>query len=184
MPKNIFQDWSGIPASFDTTTDGTNYGIANHNRVWNPGSLMWVSETQGGGGGGGGAVTVVDGGDVAQGTTTDAAVYGDVNGTLSAKLRGISALEQGIGTANAPATAAVTNVSTTVVAANASRKKMVIMNIGSVNVFFGDGASAVLNSGICLVPNGTWVMDRYTFTKSAINAISASSSTLSIQEYQ
>jgi hypothetical protein len=40
-------------------------------------------------GGGGGAVTIVDGGDVVEGSTTDAAVTTDANGTLSAKLRGI-----------------------------------------------------------------------------------------------
>lgn len=41
------------------------------------------------GGGGGGPATIVDGGDVAEGTTTDAAVTTDVNGTLSGKLRGL-----------------------------------------------------------------------------------------------
>jgi hypothetical protein len=38
--------------------------------------------------GGGGPVTIIDGGDVAQGATTDVAVTSDVNGTISAKLRG------------------------------------------------------------------------------------------------
>lgn len=42
------------------------------------------------GGGGGGAVTIADGGDVAEGATTDAAVTGDNDGTVSAKLRGLS----------------------------------------------------------------------------------------------
>src|SRR5690349_19829510 len=41
------------------------------------------------GGGGGGAVTVADGADVAQGTTTDAAVVTDSNGTVIGFLRGI-----------------------------------------------------------------------------------------------
>lgn len=44
----------------------------------------------GGGGGGGGAVTIADGSDVAEGTTTDAAVTGDNDGTVSAKLRGLN----------------------------------------------------------------------------------------------
>ncbi len=39
--------------------------------------------------GGGSAVTIVDGGDVAEGATTDAAVTTDVNATVSAKLRGL-----------------------------------------------------------------------------------------------
>lgn len=70
MPKNIFQDWQGIPAAFDTPTDGTNYSIAVANRVWDPINLVWVSETQPTGGGGGGSVT--------QGTTpwvTDGQTY-------------------------------------------------------------------------------------------------------------
>lgn len=44
----------------------------------------------GGGGGGGGAMTVADGADVCEGFTTDAAVVGDVSGTVSAKLRGLN----------------------------------------------------------------------------------------------
>jgi hypothetical protein len=55
MPKNIFQDWQGIPAAFDTPTDGTNFSIAVANRVWDPINLVWVSETQPSGGGGGGS---------------------------------------------------------------------------------------------------------------------------------
>lgn len=55
MPKNIFQDWQGIPAAFDTPTDGINYSIAVANRVWDPINLVWVSETQPSGGGGGGS---------------------------------------------------------------------------------------------------------------------------------
>ena len=39
---------------------------------------------------GGGPVNIPDGGNVVEGTTTDAAVLGDVNGTLSAKFRGLS----------------------------------------------------------------------------------------------
>src|SRR5579864_557651 len=38
---------------------------------------------------GGGPATIVDGGDVAEGATTDAAVTSDANGTISAKLRGL-----------------------------------------------------------------------------------------------
>jgi|GEM_PF-1319682 len=44
------------------------------------------------GGAGGGAVTVADGADVNAGTTTDAAVTTDANGTLSAKVRGLVTL--------------------------------------------------------------------------------------------
>jgi hypothetical protein len=103
---------------------------------------------------------------------------------VEAKLRGINALLRGRGTANAPATASVSTADSIVVAANANRTKLVIINLGSVNVNFGDGTSAALDSGITLTPNGTWVMDSYTFTTAAIHAICASTSTLAIQEYQ
>lgn len=56
------QDWEGIVFKFDTPTDGVNYGIATHNRVWDTGTLNWVSMTQPGGSGGGGT-------QYAQGTT-------------------------------------------------------------------------------------------------------------------
>jgi hypothetical protein len=83
-----------------------------------------------------------------------------------------------------PATASVTSSSSQVVAANGNRKGLVIINMGANNVSFGCGATAIVNGGITLIPNGTWVMDQATYTILAINAISPSSSTLSIQEYQ
>ncbi len=161
-------------------------------RAWQPSTLSYVplivdaggNLLVSGGGGGGGAVTISDGSDVAEGSTTDAAVYGDVNGTVEARLRGMSAMMLGRGTANAPASASVTGSSTIVVAANASRKRMVIINTGTANVSFGDGQAAVNGSGITLLPGGTWVMDQFTFTTAAIYAISGTSSTLAIQEYQ
>lgn len=82
-----------------------------------------------------------------------------------------------------PATATAGSSSAIVVAANSNRTGLVITNLGTVNVFFGQGAAAVLNSGLALVPNGTWVMDRYTFYNGAIQAVCASTSTLAIQEY-
>jgi len=82
-----------------------------------------------------------------------------------------------------PATYAVTNSSSQMLAANASRTGLVVTNVGSVTVFFGMGATAVSNSGIALVPSGSWTMDRYTFYAGAINVICASASTLAIQEY-
>jgi hypothetical protein len=162
-------------------------------QVWSPTALAYVSlqadatgnlKTTGSGGGGGGAVTIADGADVAQGYTSDSAVYGDVAGTEAAKLRGISSMLRGLGTANAPSSATVSSADSVVLVANSSRKKMVIMNLGTVNVNFGDGATAVVNSGITLTPNGTWVMDRYTFTTAAIHAICSTSAILAIQEYQ
>jgi hypothetical protein len=87
-------------------------------------------------------------------------------------------------TAPAPATVSVTSTSSIVIPANANRKGLVIVNIGDVDVFFGIGATALINSGITLVPNGTWVMDVNTFTKDALHAICSATSTLSYQDYQ
>jgi hypothetical protein len=174
-------------------TKGTIAEPFNVPMLWQASTLSYVSmladaignlAVSGGGGGGGGAVTIADGADVAEGYKADSAIYGDVAGTVSAKLRGINALLQGVGAANAPATASVTNADSTVLAANAIRKKLVITNIGATNVFFGDGQSAALNSGIVLTSNGTWVMDSYTFSTAAIHAICATTSILAIQEYQ
>jgi hypothetical protein len=63
----------------------------NYNFVWDVGTLSWVKEVQasGGSGGGGGAVTVANGADVAQGTTTDAAITSDASGTVTGFLRGL-----------------------------------------------------------------------------------------------
>ena len=87
------------------------------------------------------------------------------------------------GAAAAPATASVTGTSAQAVAANAARTKLVIVNLGTGNVFFGLGATAELNKGIALTQYGTWVMDAATFTRAAINAISSSTATLSVQEF-
>jgi hypothetical protein len=45
------------------------------------------------GGGSGGAVTIADGADTAEGATDDAAVTGDNDGTISAKLRGLNEIQ-------------------------------------------------------------------------------------------
>jgi len=84
----------------------------------------------------------------------------------------------------APTSANVTAASSVVVAANTARTKMVIINTGSVSVYFGIGQAAVVGSGIMLTASGgTWVMDSGTFTLADIRAICASSSTLAIQEF-
>lgn len=159
--------------------------------AWQASTLSYVSLTLDaagnlnvtGGSGSGGAVTVADGADVAEGFTTDTAVFGDVSGTVSAKLRGINAMVRGIGTAQSPATANITNSDSVAVSANASRKKLVIVNLGTTNIFFGDGQPAVLNSGLTLTPGGTWVMSHNTFSTAAIHAICATTAILAIQEY-
>ena len=98
----------------------------------------------------------------------------DVNGTTVPTGNGVPA---------APTTASVTNTSSLVVPSNTSREGLVVMNLGTVNVSFGCDYPAVLNSGITITPNGVWVMDSFTFTTGAINAICSSTATLAIQEY-
>lgn len=83
-----------------------------------------------------------------------------------------------------PASASVGTSSGSIVSSNSSRKGLVLINLSAFNVSFGLGAAAVLNNGITLTPNGVWVMDQYTFTTDAIDAIAASAGcTVSIQEF-
>lgn len=103
------------------------------------------------------------------GTTT-------ISGTVSTK----TAL-----TASSPTAATVGVASAQIVAANANRKGLVLINTSNNVISLAFGATAVLNSGITLVGRGgTYVMDEYTFNTSAVNAIASSaSSNLTIQEY-
>ena len=87
---------------------------------------------------------------------------------------------------NAPTSASVGVASSTIIAANASRKGAAIINTSANTVSFATEANAaVLNSGITLPPYGVWIMDAYTFTKGAIQAIASSaSSNVSVMEFQ
>lgn len=58
------------------------------NLLWDTNGLTWVKQTAAAGAAG--SVSIADGADVCQGATTDAAVVGDVTGTLAAKIRGLS----------------------------------------------------------------------------------------------
>lgn len=88
-------------------------------------------------------------------------------------------------TGSTPTTATVTTSSTQVVASNASRKGLIIVNLSSNPISFGIGSNnAVLNSGITLTGLGSvWNMSEYDYNTSAINAIAGSSSLISIQEF-
>lgn len=84
---------------------------------------------------------------------------------------------------SSPTSGSVGTSSAQVLAANSNRKGLILINTSTNNMSFGLGTTALLNSGITLTANGTWVMDEYTFYTGAINAIaSSSSSNLSIQE--
>lgn len=87
-------------------------------------------------------------------------------------------------TGSAPTSATVGVSSASAVSSNASRKGLVLVNTSQNTISLGVGNTAVLNSGITLAPNGVWVMDEYTFSTGAINAIaSAASSNLSVHEF-
>jgi len=89
-------------------------------------------------------------------------------------------------TPSAPASASVGIASGTAVAANASRKGLTLVNTSNKTISIAFGANAaVLGSGISLLANGgTFVMDEYTFTTQAVNAIAGgAASNLSIQEF-
>lgn len=76
-------------------------------------------------------------------------------------------------------------VSSLLVAANPRRKSLAITNLSTNIVSFGDGAAAVLYSGISLMSGGVWLMDEYTFSHDAIYVIaSGANSLISVQEFE
>lgn len=90
-----------------------------------------------------------------------------------------------IGISPASPTAATVGVaSAQALASNSNRKGLIVVNTSKNTISLGLGAAAVLNSGITLVPGGSWEMDAFTLTTGVINAIaSAASSNLAIQEF-
>ena len=74
-----------------TLVDATGVQSENVNKiatyVWDTVGLAWVKATSTGGGGGGGAVTIVDGGDVAEGSTADAVWSGSGAATVVSILK-------------------------------------------------------------------------------------------------
>lgn len=87
-------------------------------------------------------------------------------------------------TGAAPSAVSVGVASGVVIAANTSRRGLVLTNTSIGIISFNIvGGSAVLRSGITLYPGGHWEMDSYTFTTAAINGIaSVAASNLAIQE--
>lgn len=86
----------------------------------------------------------------------------------------------------APASATVGIASAQILAANSSRKGLVIINTHASNsVSLGFGAPAVLFSGVTLSPNGgVFVMDSFLFATTTVTAIASGATTnVSIQEY-
>lgn len=85
-----------------------------------------------------------------------------------------------------PTNASITATSSQAVAANSSRKGLVIINTGANIVSLGLGTTAVYGKGITLNANGgTWEMDEYSFCTNAINAVCFSllTSSVAVQEF-
>lgn len=73
--------------------------------------------------------------------------------------------------------------STATVASNANRAGLILVNTSTARVSCTVG-TAVLNSGVSLLPGGSWTMDQYTFTTAAIACIAgAAASNVSVQEF-
>lgn len=147
---------SAGPAINGVGTDGITYALP-----LNAGGTAVLTT----GGGPGGAVTIADGADVAEGAIADAAVVGDVSGTLSAKLRGISKILNSVwssanswlqvsiqnatlavtfptsSTAGAPAQTAVSSSASTILASNAGRKRFTVQNTGVTPVYVALGGT-------------------------------------------
>jgi len=105
-------------------------------------------------------------------------VNGSGGGTGSVTVKGLSL------TPASPTSATVGATSGQVLAANANRTGLVLVNTSANYISFGINNAAVLYSGITLTPNGVWEMDSFTFSTAAINAIaSVASSNLAIQEF-
>ncbi len=85
----------------------------------------------------------------------------------------ISLLNRGIG--QPPATTNVTDVNTTIIAANPDRTSAIITNVGKQDVWAACDADAVFGEGILLSRNGgSMVIDSTTFTEGPITGICAS----------
>jgi hypothetical protein len=83
-------------------------------------------------------------------------------------------------TASVPTFATVGTSSAQVVASNASRKGLIIVNLSSNTISFGIGSNPeVLNSVITLTGLGSvWNMSEYDYNVSAINAIASNGSNI------
>ena len=83
-----------------------------------------------------------------------------------------------------PAAVSVGVASTALVASNANRRGLVLVNTSTARVSLGFGVAAVLDAGITLYPGDSFSMDEYSFDTGAINAIaSAAASNVGVQEF-
>lgn len=86
----------------------------------------------------------------------------------------------------APTSSVVGITSASVLASNASRKGLILLNLSRRKISFGlAGAAAVINSGVTLLGGGVWTMDKGTFTTAEITAIGEGPGLdLAIQEFE
>ena len=118
----------------------------------------------------------------ALGAKGDAAKGSAEDGTISARLRQVTALLEGdVATAAAPSTKAIGSSSTQVLAADAARTRVVLTNYSDAPISVGIGATAVVGSGLVLDqapaagrPGGTIVLTPSGGCRLVINAICAS----------
>lgn len=105
--------------------------------------------------------------------------------TLKTDTNGVLFTSDRVALTAGTATSVSVGVATTAaIASNANRKGLVLTNLSSSRISLGFGASAVLNTGITLLPGGIFVMDNYLFTTAAVNAIAGTAaSVLAVQEF-
>lgn len=131
------------------------------------------------------AVNIQDGGNS---ITVDGTVAATQSGSWTVSTTGTTTVAGIVSTktdltSSSPVAASVGTSSAQVVAANANRKGLTLINTSVNTISLGVGATAVLNSGYTLYPGGSFNMDEYCFDTAAVNAIaSAAASNLAIQE--
>lgn len=115
--------------------------------------------------------------------TDSVTITGSVSVTGTATVAGVVSTKTDL-TPASPTAVSVGVASGTLVAANANRKGLVLVNTSTARVSLGFGVAAVLDSGITLYPSDSFSMDEYSFDTGAINAIaSAAASNVGIQEF-
>jgi hypothetical protein len=161
---------------------GTAQGLENRNYVWDTSTLAWVVETQ--------PVIKTDSltvsgtmdltkiGGVAVGATNGLYVQPATSALFPVSTK--TAL-----TPSAPTAVSVGVTSGTVLAANANRKGLYLVNTSANYISLGFGNAAVLYSGITLNPyGGSYWMDEYSFNVGIVYGIaSGATSNLACQEY-
>lgn len=137
------------------------------------------------------SLPVIDKSDGTPGTAAPAIAI-QVGGTDGTSLRALHTDASGnllvssrvLETPASPTAASVGVASAQIVAFNANRKGLVLVNTSAAKISLGFGVAAVLNSGITLLPGGVFVMDEFMFTVDSVTAIaSVAASNVGIQEY-